>query len=251
MADTKKQENHVSGHRERLRARFRQAGGAGFHDYEMLELLLTYVIPRRDVKPIAKRLLARFGSLASVLDAAHENLEEVSGIGPRAAGLLRLQKALVTRYNEDDLEQKDVLSHASRVARFARAVLSDRRNEAFMVISVNTRHEVIGYEILHEGTVDETVVYPRRILEEALKKSAFAIILVHNHPSGHVVPSPADKNLTQAVLEAARTVRLPVLDHLIVGQKGWASLRDLGWMPKEASVKLPAKVAGEPSNNMY
>ena len=223
-----KDKPHYIGHRERLRERFRRAGAEGLHDYELLELLLTYAIPRKDVKPLAKELIKKFGGLSGVLDAKQEELEEVPGLGPRSATLIRLVKELHGAYLAEQMEHRDLLSSPQTVVDFARVKLAGLPHEALMVIYLNIKNEVIDHEVLHEGTVDRVVIYPRRIVEAALAHHAAGLILIHNHPSGHPEPSEEDRRLTQAVAAAARTVDIRLLDHIIVGRDGYYSFREEG-----------------------
>jgi DNA repair protein RadC len=211
------------GHRKRLRARFQKAGADGLQDYELLELLLTYAIPRKDVKPYAKALIKRFGSLAGVLDASQKEMEEVDKVGPISSILIKLVKELCAAYLADKIKGREVLSSPQAVLDFARMKLAGLPHEAFMVIFLNAKNRVLDYKILQEGTVDRAVIYPRRIVEEALAHHAAGIIFVHNHPSGDAQPSPEDKQLTRSLVEAARTIDLRVLDHLIVGKEGYCS----------------------------
>jgi len=219
---------HYIEHRKRLRERFQKAGAEGLQDYELLELLLTYAVPRRDVKPIAKSLINRFGGLSGVLDANQKELEEVAGLGSVSATLLRLVKELCIAYLAERMKQRDVLSSPRLVVDFARLKLSGLPHEAFMAVYLNVRNEVIDYEILIEGTVDSVVIYPRRIIESALSNHATALILVHNHPSGHPEPSEEDKHITRAISQAARTLDIRVLDHIIVGKDGYFSFMEGG-----------------------
>jgi DNA repair protein RadC len=219
------------GHRKRLRERFRKNGTEGMHDYEVLELLLTYAIPRKDVKPIAKDLLKRFGSLSGVLDAGQKELEEVANIGPISSTLIRLVKETCGIYLAEKMKNKDVLSSPQAVLDFARVKLAGLPHEAFMVIFLNAKNKVLDYKVLQEGTVDRAVIYPRRMVEEALAHHAAGIILVHNHPSGDSEPSPEDKQLTRSLTEAARTIDLRVLDHIIVGKEGYCSFLESRLMP--------------------
>lgn len=226
MADLPKEKPHYLGHRERLRERFEKAGPEGFHDYELLELLLTYAIPRRDVKPMAKALLRRFQSLSGVLNASLSELRTVSGIGPVAAILIRLVKELSTVHLAERMEQKNALCSPQAVVDYARARLAGLSYEAFMVIYLNPKNEVVHYEVVHEGTVDRAFVYPRRIVEGALLHHASGLILVHNHPSGHPQPSEEDKGLTRMIVKATEGLDIRILDHLIVGQGGYCSFRE-------------------------
>ena len=213
-------------HRKRLRDRFQRGGAEGLQDYELLELLLTYAIPRVDVKPPAKRLLKRFKSLSGVFDASQSELEAVHGLGAASGVLIRLVKKLLSAYLEEEIHRRDVLSSPEAVRDFARVKLAGLPHEAFMVIFLDVKNHVIDHEVLHEGTVDRAVVYPRRIIESALAHHAAGLILSHNHPSGDPAPSQEDRRLTRSVVEAARTVEIRVLDHLIVGKAGHFSFHE-------------------------
>jgi len=193
------------------------------HDYELLELLLTYSIPRRDVKPIAKTLIDRFGGLAGVLDADGEELSKIKGVGEMSATLISLVRELYSTYLAENMKRGDVLSSPESVLKFARVRLAGLTNEAFMVIFLNVKNEVLDYTLLHEGTIDSVAIYPRRIIETALSKHAAGIILVHNHPSGNPAPSREDKALTSEITSAARTLDIRVLDHIVVGKAGYFS----------------------------
>lgn len=213
-------------HRKRLRERFLKAGAEAFHEYESLELLLTYAIPRLDVKPVAKALMKRFGSLNGVLDATQEELVAIRGLGPQSAILIRLVKELFAAYLGERMAGKDVLSSPGAVVDFARVKLAGLPHEAFMVIYVNVKNRVIDYEVLQQGTVDRAIIYPREIIKAAIMHKAAGVILSHNHPSGDPEPSREDKHLTRSVIEAARTIDLRVIDHLIVGKNGYFSFQE-------------------------
>jgi DNA repair protein RadC len=213
-------------HRKRLRERFEKAGADGLHDIERLELLLTYAIPRLDVKPVARALIKRFKSLSGVLDASYVELKGINGLGPASAVLIRLVKELLVEYLAEQMKKRDALSSPQAVLNFARAKLAGLPHEAFMVIFVDVKNQVIDHDVLNEGTVDRAVVYPRRIIESALTRHAAGVILSHNHPSGDPEPSEEDKRLTRSVVEAARTIELRVLDHLIVGKAGYFSFHE-------------------------
>ena len=214
------------GHRGRLRQRFLKAGADGLHDYELLELLLAHAVQRRDVKPAAKALLRRFGSLAGVLDATPPELAAVAGVGPAMAALIRLAKELTVRYRYDSLAGADALSSPRAVLDFARARLAGQPYEAFLAIFLSAKNRVLGCQVIHEGTVDHAVVYPRKIVEEALKHRAAGLILVHNHPSGDPEPSDEDRRLTKTVADATRAVDIRVLDHIVIGREGYVSFAE-------------------------
>jgi len=227
MSDTP----HYINHRKRLRERFEKTGAEGMHDYELLELLLTFSIPRRDVKPVAKKLISTFGSLPGVLDADQKELEKLSGVGSMSASLIHLIKELYTTYLAENMKKQDALSSPQAVINFSRVKLSGLSNEAFMVIYLNVKNEVIDYALLQEGTLDNVAVYPRRIIETALSHHASGVILVHNHPSGNPMPSKEDKLLTKDIVDAALALDIRVLDHLIVGKQGYFSFMENGLLP--------------------
>ena len=214
---------HYIGHRVRLRERFEKSGSEGFHDYELLELLLTYSIPRKDVKPIAKALIKQFKSLQGILDADLSELKEIPGLGPASAILIKLVKELFNAYLAERMKKKDLLSSPQAAVDFARVKLGGSPHELFMVIYLNTKNEVIDYEVIHEGTVDKAVIYPRRIVERALAHHASGLLLIHNHPSGHTQPSEEDRKITRTIREATRTMDIRVLDHIIVSKDDYFS----------------------------
>jgi DNA repair protein RadC len=221
---------HTRGHRRRLRERF-EAAPRVLPDYELLELLLTCAIPRGDVKPLAKALLARFGSFKNVMDAVPSDLETLPGAGPRTAAVLGAVRASVERYMSGRAAETDALTSPEAVAAYCRAALEGLKNEVFEVIYLNTRNRVIRMERLSEGTLDQTAVYPRRLIEGALARRAAGVVLVHNHPSGDPSPSAEDKALTRRLVAAARLVDLAVLDHVIVGEGRHFSFREAGLLP--------------------
>ena len=214
---------HYIEHRKRLRDRFQKAGTDGLHDYELLELLLTYAMPRVDVKPVAKGLIKRFGGLAGTMDATRGELEAVAGMGPVSATLIKVVKEVLSAYMAEKMRKRDVLSSPSAVIDFARAKLAGLAHESFMVIYLNVKNEVIEHEVLNEGTLDRAIVYPRKVVESALTHHAASLILIHNHPSGHPEPSQDDKRLTRSIVEAARTLEIRIVDHIIVGRDGYFS----------------------------
>ena len=217
---------HYLEHRKRLRERFNRGGPGALHDYESLELLLTYAIPRVDVKPVAKALLKRYGGLAGVLDASQAELESVSGLGAASATLIRLVKEMCGAYLREGVARRDVLAAPDAVVNFARVQIAGLPHEAFMVIFLNTKNELIDVEVVQEGTIDRATIYPRRVIEAALSRHASSLILVHNHPSGHPDPSAEDKVMTKAIVNAARTMDIKVLDHIIVGRRGHFSFAE-------------------------
>lgn len=219
--------DHV-GHRARLRERWRNGGPAAFADHEWLELLLTYVLPRRDTKPLAKDLLERFGSFKGVLDASSDRRTAVPGMGETASLFLSLVRDTLERYLREEARAADLLNSPQAVVDYCRAALEGLPHEVFDVLYVSTKNRVIRRERLAEGTLDQAAVYPRRVVTAALAANAAGLIFVHNHPSGDPTPSLEDKRLTAQLTEAARTVGISVLDHLIIGNGRHFSFRDKG-----------------------
>ena len=206
------------GHRSRLRERFLRNGLDGFADYEVVELLLTLAIPRRDVKQQAKALIARFGDLRGILDASFDELQSVPGLGSVAPAALRIMRETANLYLQQTAEQRESLTEPEAIRRFWRARLGPLTKEVFQVAFLDSALRLLrnGVETLEEGTVDRAAVYPRSVVEVALRRGASAIILAHNHPNGDVRPSEQDKTLTRAIVLAASAVQLRVIDHLIV-----------------------------------
>ena len=221
---------HYYGHRQRLRERFLKSGLAGFADYETVELLLTLAIPRSDVKQPAKALIARFGDLRCILDAPIEELRSVSGIGTVAPVALRIIKAAATLYLQQGGEGRDSLADPIRLTEFWRMRIGSLPNEVFEVAYVDSGYCLLrdGVDRLEEGTTDRATIYPRRVVEAALKRGAAAVVLAHNHPNANLSPSEHDKVLTRAIVLAAETVNLKVVDHLIVSAEDTFSCRKAG-----------------------
>ncbi len=222
-----KEEAHYHGHRERLRSRFRDNGDGALADYEILELLLFRLIPRRDTKPIAKALIDRFGSLAAVFGAQPALLQEVKGIGETIATELKLVSAIAHRMLKSELTGKQVLSSWSSVIEYCHAAMAFESREQFRILFLDKRNALIADEVQGRGTVDHTPVYPREVVKRALELSATAIILVHNHPSGDPTPSRADIDMTHVIVSTAKPLGITVHDHIIIGREGHASLKGL------------------------
>lgn len=240
----------AAGHRERLRQKYRKAGHGGLLDYEKLELLLTFAISRRDVKPIAKALLKRFGSLSGIIDATEKQLTEVPGVGENVALLIHLMKGLYTDYLYEQVKGRKVLSSTQEVLRYAKMKLAGLEHEVFMVIYLNTQNEVIGDEILVEGTIDQLYIHPRQLMTRALNMSARGIILLHNHPSGTPSPSPADIQLTRSIKIAAEAVRLDILDHLIIARNSCYSIAAGELIPLEYPIGAVSAQPPKPAKEL-
>jgi DNA repair protein RadC len=218
---------HYYGHRERLRGRFREAGADALSDYELLELLLFRALPRRDVKPLAKSLLEKFGSFAEVITAPAARLAEVRGLGDSGVTELKIVQAAASRLLRGQVKKRPALSSWSAVLDYCRTAQAFADRELFRVLFLDKRNQLIADEVQQTGTVDHTPVYPREVVKRALELSATAIILVHNHPSGDPTPSQADIQMTQQIIAVAQPLGISVHDHIIVGKEGHASLKGL------------------------
>ncbi|HEX2511738.1 MAG TPA: DNA repair protein RadC [Xanthobacteraceae bacterium] len=218
---------HYHGHRQRLRARFREAGAGALSDYELLELLLFRVIPQKDVKPLAKTLLAKFGSFAEVIAAPEARLLEVEGVGDATATHFKIVQAAASRMLRDEVKRRPVMSSGQTVLDYCRSSMAFSDKEQFRILFLDKRNHLIADEVQQTGTVDHTPVYPREVMKRALELSATAIVLVHNHPSGDPTPSRADVQMTQSIIEVARPLGIAVHDHIIVGKDGHSSLKEL------------------------
>ncbi|MBW3098141.1 RadC family protein [Pseudohoeflea coraliihabitans] len=218
---------HYHGHRDRLRERFRQSGEQALADYELLELLLFRLIPRRDTKPIAKALIARFGSLPEVLGAPASRLTEIKGVGATVASDLKLVAAVAQRMLKSEIKDRQVLASWSAVIEYCRAAMAFEAREQFRVLFLDKKNALIADEVQQTGTVDHTPVYPREVVKRALELSATAIILVHNHPSGDPTPSRADIDMTRMIIDTAKPLGITIHDHIIIGKEGHASMKGL------------------------
>jgi DNA repair protein RadC len=227
FAATKPAVPHHEGHRDRLRDRFLTAGAGALADYELLELLLFRAIPRRDVKPLAKDLLKRFGSFAEVITAPQDRLREIKGIGDSAIAEFKIIEAAAQELLRGSIKKRTVLGSWAAVVDYCRAAMAFVEREEFRILFLDKRNVLIRDEVQGVGTVDHTPVYPREIIKRALELSATALILVHNHPSGDPTPSQADVSMTQQIIALARPMGIEIHDHLIVGRNGHSSLRKL------------------------
>jgi DNA repair protein RadC len=218
---------HYLGHRERLRTRLREAGPEAIADYELLELVLFRAIPRRDVKPLAKALIARFGSFAEAIAARPERLAEVEGMSAASINEFKILEAGAKRFAKGVAKKRLSLGSWSEVVDYCRTAMAFSEREEFRILFLDKRNGLIADEVQGSGTVDHTPVYPREVVRRALELSATAILLVHNHPSGDPSPSQADVKMTLEIIAVAGPLGVAVHDHLIVGRQGHASLRSL------------------------
>jgi DNA repair protein RadC len=219
---------HFHGHRDRLRERFDAAGPEALADYELLELMLFRFIPRQDTKPLAKALIARFGSLAGVLAAEPQRLAEVAGAGRAVAQDIKIAHAVHLRAQRGELAKRTVISSWTQLVNYVRDALAHEPREQFRVLFLDVKNQLLADEVLNQGTVDHAPVYPREIARRALELSAGAVILVHNHPSGDPKPSAQDIAVTREIVAALGALGVRVHDHLVVGRDGVASFKSLG-----------------------
>jgi DNA repair protein RadC len=223
-------EPHYLDHRRRLRTRFLAGGADALPDYELLELVLFAAIPRRDVKPLAKDLVRRFGSFAEVIAAPRERLVEVSGVGEAVLAQFRLVEAAALRLAKTRILNRPALSSWSALLDYCSAAMARNTHEEFRVLFLDRKNNLVADEVQSTGTIDHAPVYPREIIKRALELGASALILVHNHPSGDPTPSRADIDMTREIVNAAAALRITVHDHVVVGRGGTASLKALGLM---------------------
>ncbi len=218
---------HYHGHRERLRARFAQGGADALPDYELLELALFRAIPRRDVKPLAKALIRRFGSFAEVVSAEPARLAEIEGVSAGVVADLKLIEAAGHRLARGAIAARPLLSSWAALLDYCRATMAFSAREQFRMLFLDKRNHLIADEVQGRGTVDHTPVYPREVARRALELSATAIILAHNHPSGDPSPSAADIRMTRDIVAVLDPLGIVVHDHLILGRDGHASFKGL------------------------
>ena len=214
------------GHRQRLRERFLNSGLQGFHDYEVVELLLTLGTPRSDCKQAAKDALKKFGSLNAVLEADSKELQDIKGIGPNNIFGLKLSQTVARRYLADRVIGHDIITSSDEVLDYLKHNLRDKKQEIFSVIYLNGRNEIIGMEELFHGSLTTSVVYPREVVKKVLKQNAAALIFVHNHPSGNLNPSDEDIKITKKLKDAVATIDVKVHDHLIIAGNNYYSFDD-------------------------
>ncbi len=220
------------GHRKRLREKFIKSGIAGFHDYEIVELLLTLGTPRKDCKQQAKAAIKKFKTLRGVLEAPPEELQEIKGIGPHNAFGIRLVQEVAREFLRGKILQEPICKSSKEVFDYLYHSMRDLRKEVFRVIFLDGKNQIIDIEDLSEGTLNLSSVYPREIIKSAIKHHALSLIFVHNHPSGNPDPSPSDKEITKDLIAASNTMQIKVLDHIIIGDNRYFSFADEGLIEK-------------------
>jgi DNA repair protein RadC len=220
--------NSNKGHRQRLREKFLKSGLDGFHDYEIIELLLTLGTPRTDCKQPAKDALKKFGSLKAVLEGNSKDLKEIKGIGDHNVFGLKLTQDVARRYLADRIVDMDYIRSSEDVLDYLRHNLRDKSKEVFMIIYLNGRNQILKMEKLFEGTLNTSAVYPREVVKRALENDASALVLVHNHPSGNSSPSQDDLTITKKLKDAVKTIDIYIHDHLIIAGNDVYSFADHG-----------------------
>ena len=230
--DENKKPHKGAGHRKRLRDRFLKSGLDGFHDYEVIELLLILGTPRKDCKDAAKAALSRFKTLQGVLDATPAELSQVPGIGSINLLGLALVPAVSRRYLQQRLEGKKALTNSRELFDYLNHTIRDKKRECFVAIYLDAKNRVIADETLFTGTISASAVYPREVVKAALAHTAAAVIFAHNHPSGDPAPSPDDMAITRRLVQACGLMGITVHEHLIIGTEGYFSFADHGHMAR-------------------
>ncbi|RMF94915.1 MAG: DNA repair protein RadC [Candidatus Schekmanbacteria bacterium] len=208
---------NFEGHRKRIKEKYLLAGIDGWHEYEILELLLTFSIPRKDTKAIAKSLIKKFGSINNVLDADINDILSVEGVGKNSAVLFKLVKDLQKIYLSKRLDSRTLITSPSAACDYLMSLLKGEKNEKIVVLYLNKGNKPLKFEVMQEGTVDRAPLYPRKVVERALKYNASAIIIAHNHPGGTLYASEQDKEITRILKDAVSTFDIKLLDHIIIG----------------------------------
>ena len=224
----KKKEHKGAGHRQRLRERFLESGLDGFHDYEVIELLLTLGTPRKDCKDAAKAALKKFKTLQSVLEASSHELCEIEGIGPKNSLGLKLIKAVSDRFLEKKLIDKNPVNNSKELFDFLYHSIRDKSREYFKIIFLDSKNRVISTETHSKGTLTASSVYPREVVNSALRHKAAALIFAHNHPSGDPKPSTEDIAITRQLIFAGKVMGITVHEHIIIGDNCYFSFADHG-----------------------
>ncbi|MEE8295318.1 MAG: DNA repair protein RadC [Sphingomonadales bacterium] len=219
---------HYLGHRQRLKNRFLKSGAEAMQDYELLEILLFLAVPRRDVKPLAKDLINKFGSFAETISAEPARLREVKGVGENAIIAFRLVREGAIKLSRDKILDQPVIGSWQALLDYCKMALSYQKKEQFRILYLNRKNILIADELQQEGTIDHTPVYPREVIKRALELGASALILVHNHPSGDPTPSRDDIDMTKEIIEAGKKLDVLVHDHIIIGKGNHASFKTMG-----------------------
>ncbi len=232
------------GHRERLRERFIKAGLKSFHDYEIIELLLSLGTPRKDCKQQAKEAIKKFKTLRGVLEAPPEELRQIKGIGPQNAFAIKLVQEVAREFLKERIIDKPIYKSAQEIFDYLYHSMRDLRKEIFKVLYLNSQNQIIETEDLFEGTINSSSVSPREVMESAIKNNAASLVFVHNHPSGNPEPSKSDRELTRDLVYAGSIMRIKVLDHIIIGNDRYFSFASEGLIRKYELDFLNLKMRG-------
>ena len=235
MTNIKDEQPDYIGHRQRLKERFKLGNGADMADYEMLELLLTLAIPRKDTKPLAKALIKEFGSFAEVLSAADDKLMAFSGLKENTILVFKLVREAALRMTWQKLSEQEapVLTSYDAIVDYCRAASGYKDREEFRIIFLNAKNRIVAEEVQQRGSINSVAIHPREVMRAAVMKGATAIIMVHNHPSGDVTPSRADIEVTKKIYEALATMDIRLIDHFVVSKNLVYSFNDHGLLPKK------------------
>jgi DNA repair protein RadC len=241
------------GHRKRLREKFLRSGLSGFHDYEIIELLLTLGSPRKDCKQQAKEVIKKFKTLRAALVASPEELQQIEGIGPHSAFGIKLVREVAAEFLRQKIVDKPVYKSAKEIFDYLYHSMRDLKKEVFKVIYLNTQNQIIDTADLFEGTVNSSSISPREVIENAIKHNATSLIFVHNHPSGNPEPSPNDKQVTRDLVFAGNITQIKVLDHIIIGGNKYFSFAAEGLIEEYELDFLNLKTTGtsEAKRNRY
>jgi DNA repair protein RadC len=220
------------GHRKRLRERFLKSGLMGFRDYEIIELLLSLGKPRTNTKPQAKEAIRRFKNLRGVLEASPEELQQIKGIGPHSVFGLKFTQAVAREFLKEKSMEKPVCNSSQEIFDYFYHSMRDLKKEVIKAVYLNSQNEIIEIQDLSQGTVDSSTLYPREVMEGAIRCHAVSLVLVHNHPSGNPEPSQSDKDLTRQMVYAGRVIQIKVLDHIIIGDNRFFSFAGEGIIEK-------------------
>ncbi len=223
-----KQKQNSAGHRKRLRKKFLQGGLDSFLDYEIVELLLTLGTPRKDCKPIAKKVIKKFGNLCGVLDASPEDLQDIHGIGLSNIFGLKLFQEISERYTKEKISKKATLNNPEAIFDYLKSSIGKEKKENFVMLSLNSQNQLIGINKISTGTISASLVHPREVFYPAIKNLATQIILAHNHPSGNPEPSPEDVAITRQLEEVSQIINIPIIDHIIVTSRKYLSMKKQG-----------------------
>ena len=230
--DQNRKAHKGEGHRQRLRERFLSSGLDGFHDYEVIEILLTLAMPRKDCKEAAKEALSRFKTLQGVLEASPQELCRVAGIGPKNLFGIKLIKAVADRYLKKKLIYKDAINDSKALFDYLYHSIGDKNREFFKVIFLDSKNQVIAADTLSEGTLTASSVYPREVIQQALRHDAAALIFAHNHPSGDPKPSSEDVAITRQLVFACKAMGLVAHEHIVIGDNRYYSFADQGYIER-------------------